>query len=390
MSALLPVYTRCDLIFEKGEGVYLFTPDGKKYLDFAAGIAVNALGHAHPHLVEELGDQVKKLWHVSNLYQIRGSEELAQRIVEITFADYIFFTNSGAEAVECGLKMIRKYHDESGNPDKFRVITFEGCFHGRTLATISAAKKDKLMAGFEPEVDGFDQVPFGDIEAVKKAITPETGGILIEPVIGEGGIKVAPPEFLQGLRKLADENGLLLMLDEIQCGMGRTGKLFAHEWAEITPDIVSTAKGIGNGFPLGACLTTKEAAKGMKAGTHGSTYANNPLAMRAGNAVMDIMLAGGFFKNVIKIGDYLKTELEKIAAEFPEVIKEIRGKGLMLGIKVEGDSKEFVTKLREKKLLTVAAAENVVRILPPLIIEKEHVDEAINLISTLCTEIKNA
>ena len=387
MSAVLPVYSRCNLMFERGEGVYLFTAGGTRYLDFASGIAVNSLGHSHPHLVSETVDQVKKLWHVSNLYQIDGLEKLAKRIVDQCFADYIFFCNSGAEAVECGLKIIRKYHDTDGNPDKFRVITFEGCFHGRTLATISAAKKDKLMAGFEPEVDGFDQVSFGDIEAVKKAITPETGGILIEPIIGEGGIKVATPEFLKALRELADKHKLLLFFDEIQCGMGRTGKFFAHQLADVKPDIVASAKGIGSGFPLGACLATKEAAKGMTPGSHGSTYAGNPLAVRVGNAVMDIMLAEGFLENVVEVGNYLKNKLDELKNTYPKTIKEVRGEGLILGIQVEGESRNFVEKLREKNLLTVPAAENIVRILPPLILEESHVDEGIKIIKSLCEEL---
>jgi len=387
MSAVLPVYSRCNLMFERGEGVYLFTAGGTRYLDFASGIAVNSLGHSHPHLVSETVDQVKKLWHVSNLYQIDGLEKLAKRIVDQCFADYIFFCNSGAEAVECGLKIIRKYHDTDGNPDKFRVITFEGCFHGRTLATISAAKKDKLMAGFEPEVDGFDQVSFGDIEAVKKAITPETGGILIEPIIGEGGIKVATPEFLKALRELADKHKLLLFFDEIQCGMGRTGKFFAHQLADVKPDIVASAKGIGSGFPLGACLATKEAAKGMTPGSHGSTYAGNPLAVRVGNAVMDIMLAEGFLENVVEVGNYLKNKLDELKNTYPKTIKEVRGEGLILGIQIEGENRSFVEKLREKNLLTVPAAENIVRILPPLILEESHVDEGIKIIKSLCEEL---
>jgi acetylornithine/N-succinyldiaminopimelate aminotransferase len=386
VSALLPVYSRCSLEFSRGEGAYLYTADGTRYLDFAAGIAVNALGHSHPHLVAELGDQVKKLWHVSNLYQIEGLERLAQRIAEATFADYSFFCNSGAEAVECGIKMVRKYHDTDGNPDKYRIITFEGSFHGRTLATISAAKKDKLTAGFEPLVEGFDQVKFGDLEAVKKAIRPDTGAILLEPVLGEGGVLPASAEFLQGLRKLCDEHRILLFLDEIQCGMGRTGKLFAHEWAGITPDIMAVAKGIGGGFPMGACLATKEAAKGMTVGTHGSTYANGPLAVRVGNAVLDVVLKAGFLKHVNSISAYLHAELEKLRSRQPKAILEVRGKGLMLGIKVSIEPREFVEKLRTKKLLTVAAADNVVRILPPLIIEKAHVDEAIRAIEELCKE----
>lgn len=389
MSAVLPVYSRCELMFKKGKGVYLFDMKGKRYLDFAAGIAVNALGHAHPHMVKAITDQAKKLWHVSNLYQIEGLEKLAKRIAEKSFADYVFFCNSGAEAVECGIKMVRKYHNETGNPHKYRIITFEGCFHGRTLATISAAKKDKLMAGFEPEVEGFDQVPFGDLRAVVKAIRPDTGAILIEPIIGEGGIKVADKKFMQDLRKIADANGLLIFLDEVQCGNGRTGKFFAHEWMGIKPDILATAKGIGGGFPLGACLSTKKVGKTMGAGSHGSTYGNNPLGIRVGNAVMDIMLKKGFFEKVKDTGDYLKNRLEDLSKKYPKTILEVRGIGLMLGIKVHMDSKEFVKLLRKKNLLTAPAAENVVRILPPLTLTKKEANEGIKMIEALCKELKN-
>lgn len=387
MSALLPVYSRTSLSFTHGEGAYLYATDGSRYLDFAAGIAVNALGHAHPHLVAALTDQAKKLWHVSNLYTIEGLEDLASRLCGATFADYAFFCNSGAEAVECGIKMVRKYHDADGHKDKFRIITFTGCFHGRTLATISAAKKDKLMAGFEPEVEGFDQVPFGDLEAVKKAIRPDTGAILIEPIIGEGGIIPATTEFLKGLRKLCDDHKLLLFFDEIQCGYGRTGKFFAHEWAGVTPDIMAVAKGIGNGFPLGACLATKEAGKGMTAGSHGSTYAGNPLATRVGNAVLDVILKPDFLPHVNAMAEYLTTALEGLIKKYPKVISEVRGRGLMLGIKVSIEPREFVEKLRGKKLLTVPAADNVVRILPPLIIEKKQVDEAVACIESVCKEL---
>ena len=388
MSAVLPVYNRCNLMFDRGEGCYLYTKDGTAYLDFAAGIAVNALGHAHPHLVNALQDQAAKLWHVSNLYQIDGLEYLAERIADASFANYVFFCNSGAEAVECGIKMVRKYHDSTGNPDRFRIITFEGSFHGRTLATISAANKDKVMAGFEPAVSGFDQVQFGDIDAVKSAITSETGGILLEPILGEGGILPASSEFLQQLRQLCDEYGLLLFFDEIQCGMGRTGKLFAHEWADIQPDILASAKGIGNGFPLGACLCTEKVGQHMTAGSHGSTYGNNPLGIRVGNAVMDILLKDGFLEHVNTISAYLITALENLQQSYPELILDVRGKGLMIGIKLSSDSREFVEKLREKHLLTVPAADNVVRILPPLIIAQEHVDEAIEKLTALCKEYK--
>jgi acetylornithine/N-succinyldiaminopimelate aminotransferase len=392
MSYLLPVYPRSPYMFTHGQGVYLFDKNNRKFLDFAGGIAVNSIGHSHPHLVKALQAQAAKLWHVSNLYQIEGLEELAERICKATdFADYIFFCNSGAEAVECGIKNIRKYQNDNGTK-RYRIITFEGAFHGRTLATISAAKKDKLLKGFEPAVEGFDQVPFGDLEAVKKAITPETGGILIEPVQGEGGIKPASKEFLQGLRQICDERDMLLMFDGVQCGMGRTGKFFSHEWAGVAPDICASAKGIGGGFPLGACLSTKKAGSVLDAGTHGSTYAGNPLSVAVSHAVMDIMLAPGFLENVVNVGDYLMDELEKLKAKYPNVIENVRGKGLMIGIKINQagcglESRDVCAKLREKNLLTAPAAENVIRLLPPLILTKEEAAEGIKIIEQFCSEL---
>lgn len=382
MSHLLPVYARSDFTFEKGEGSYLFDKAGNKFVDFAAGIAVNSLGHSHPHLVKALKDQAEKLWHVSNLYHIDRAEELAERITKASgFAHYAFFCNSGAEAVECGIKMARRYHFENGNPNKNRIITFEGAFHGRTMATISAAKKDKVTHGFAPLLDGFDQVPFNDLEATKAAITENTGAILVEPIQGEGGIRMGSIEFLQGLRNLCDEYGLLLFFDSVQCGMGRTGKLFSHEWANIKADIASSAKGIGSGFPLGACLCTKAVGDSMSTGSHGSTYAGGPLAIAVGNAVMDIMLADGFFDKVIEKGEYFRAGIAKISDKHQGLIEEVRGKGLMLGIKLNekkiADSREFVAGLRENGLLTVAAAENVVRILPALNIEENVIDEGL-------------
>ena len=384
MSAVLPVYNRTNLTFSHGEGVYLFTPEGEKYLDFAAGIAVNSLGHSHPKLVKALTEQAKKLWHVSNLYQIQGLEPLAEKLVANSFADKVFFCNSGAEAVECGIKMIRKYHDETGNPDKYRIICFMGAFHGRTLATISAGEPGKNTKGFEPLVDGFDHVPYGDLEAVKKAITPQTGGILIEPIQGEGGIKPAPEGFLKALRELCDKHGLLLMYDAVQCGMGRTGKLFSHEWVGVNPDIASSAKGIGGGFPMGACLATNNAAQGMKPGSHGSTYGSNPLAMAVGNAVVDELLSKGFLDNVVTQGKYLRERLKALHQRYPEVIEEIRGVGLMIGIKMRVPNLDFVNALRAEKLLTVQASDNVVRVMPPLILQKEHIDEAMPKFEAVC------
>ncbi len=385
MSHILPVYPKSKFSFVRGEGVYLYDKDGKKYLDFSAGIGVNSMGHCHPHLVKALQDQAAKLWHVSNMYSIQGYEEICERITKASkFAHYMFMCNSGAEAVECGMKAIRKYHDETGNPNKFRIITFEGAFHGRTLGCISAAKKEKLMKGFEPAADGFDQVEFGNLEAVRKAITPDTGGILIEPVQGEGGIRPSSNEFLQGLRKIADENGLLLMFDGVQCGMGRTGKFFSHEWAGVYPDITSSAKGIGSGFPVGACLMTKKVGDTMTAGSHGSTYAANPLAVSVVTAVMDLMLAPGFFDHVVEMGNYLNKRLNDLVKKFPKILVEVRGKGLMIGIKLHSEAvkevKDFVDGLRTAGLLTAAAADNVTRFLPPLIITKEHADEAISIL----------
>ncbi len=390
MTYVLPVYNRTDLMFDRGKGVYLYTKNGTRYLDFAAGIAVNSLGHCHPHVVKALKTQGEKLWHVSNMYQVEGLEELAERICKASkFADKAFFCNSGAEAVECGLKMIRRYHWGEGNPNRYRVITFEGCFHGRTLATISAAKKPKVMEGYEPAMDGFDQAPFEDLAATEALITEQTAGILIEPVQGEGGIRPASKAFLQGLRDLCDKHGLLLMFDGIQCGMGRTGKFFSHEWCDVYPDITSSAKGIATGFPFGACLATDRAAKHMTFGTHGSTYGNNPLGVAVSNAVMDIMLADGFLEGVAAIGDYLRNELEKLKNDFHDVVETIRGVGLMQGVKLNEahDAREVVQSLREKRFLSVPAGDNVVRLLPPLIITETHVDEAIAILKTQLEEL---
>lgn len=378
VTAVLPVYNRSKLAFVRGEGMYLYTADGTRYLDFVAGIAVNGLGNANPHLVKALKEQAEKLWHVSNLYEIPGLSRLAERLVAASFADTAFFCNSGTEAVECGIKMVRKYHDTTGNPDKFHIITFSGAFHGRTLAAASASNRDKCIAGFEPAVEGFDSVEFGDVEAVKRAITPQTAAILVEPIQGEGGIRTAPEGFLQALRKIADDNGLLLFFDEIQCGMGRTGKLFASDYYSVKPDIMSVAKGIGGGFPLGACLATEKAAIGMTSGTHGSTYGGNPLAMAVGNAVLDIVLADGFLGEVAKKGKALKVMLQGMQSRYPHIIEEVRGVGLILGIKIKDQHKntDVVELFREHKFLTVAAAENVIRILPPLTLEQQHIDEA--------------
>jgi acetylornithine/N-succinyldiaminopimelate aminotransferase len=316
----MPTYNRADVSFERGEGVYLHATDGRRFLDFGSGIAVTALGHSHPHLVQALTDQAQKLWHTSNMFKIPGQDRLAERLVAASFADSVFFTNSGAEAVECGLKMVRKYQDDFGDPGRYRVITCRGSFHGRTLSTISAAGQEKHMKGFAPEVDGFDHVAFGNMNELRAAITGETAAILVEPVQGEGGMTPAPAEYLQALRVVADEYGLLLFFDEVQCGMGRTGKLFAHEWAGVTPDIVATAKGLGGGFPLGACLANEKAARALTVGSHGSTFGGNPLAMAVGNAVLDVMLAAGFFDHVQRMGKLLRARLEELCRKHAGVL----------------------------------------------------------------------
>ena len=377
ITPVLPTYNRADLAFERGEGSYLIAENGQRYLDFGSGIAVNALGHSHPHLVKSVTEQAAKLWHTSNLYRIPGQQRLAERLVEATFADTVFFTNSGAEALECAIKMARKFHSHNGHGEKFRIITFEGAFHGRTLATIAAGGQAKYLEGFGPKVDGFDQVPFGDHEALKAAITPETAGILIEPIQGEGGIRSVPPQCLRGLRALCDEHGLLLILDEVQTGVGRTGKLFAHEWAGVTPDIMAVAKGIGGGFPMGACLATEKAAAGMVAGTHGSTYGGNPLAMAAGNAVLDVVLADGFLARVRDAALRFKQQLAMLKDEHPGVIEEVRGQGLLLGLKLKVPAGDFQAALRERHVLSVGAGDNVLRILPPLTVSDAELSEGV-------------
>lgn len=388
--SLLPTYKRADVAFVRGEGPYLFAEDGERFLDFGAGIAVNALGHAHPHLVEALREQAGKLWHTSNLYRVPGQESLSRRLVEATFADTVFFTNSGVEAMECAFKTARRYHYANGSPERFRILTFEGAFHGRTLAAIAAGGQAKYLEGFGPKVDGFDQVPFGDIAALKKMIGSETAALLIEPVQGEGGIRVVPGEFLRALRKLCDENGLLLIFDEIQTGVGRTGKLFAHEGAGVTPDIMAIAKGIGGGFPMGACLATEAAAAGMTAGTHGTTFGGNPLAMAVGNAVLDIVLAPGFLEHVRKISNYMRQQLAGLVAEHPAVFEELRGEGLMLGLKTKVPNTEFVDALRAHRMLAIGAGDNVVRLLPPLVVEESHVREAMDALSAAARDMEDS
>jgi acetylornithine/N-succinyldiaminopimelate aminotransferase len=386
-SHLLPTYARVNLAFVRGEGAWLTTTDGERYLDFTAGVAVNALGHAHPHLIEALTEQAKALWHVSNLYRIPQAERLAERLCAATFADLVFFANSGAEAMECAIKVARKYHAANGDPDRFRIITFEGAFHGRTLATLAAGGQKKYLEGFGPVAEGFDQVPFVDIEAVKRVIGPQTAAVLIEPIQGEGGVRVAPPQALQALRKLCDERGLLLVLDEVQCGVGRSGELFAHQRTGMKPDIMGIAKAIGGGFPLGACLATAEAAKGMTAGTHGSTFGGNPLAMAAGNAVLDVVLAPGFLDHVRRCAILFNQRLAELKDRHGSLIAEIRGEGLLLGLRAVRSSAELVDEFRAEKLLTVAAGDNVVRLLPPLIIAEAEIADAVARIDRALTRI---
>ncbi len=382
ITPLMPVYPRSGVRPVRGEGCYLIGEGGERYLDFASGIAVNALGHGHPHLTKVLQDQVATLMHVSNLYGSPQGEALAQRLVDATFADTVFFTNSGAEAVECAIKTARRYHYANGNPQRHNLITFDTAFHGRTLGAISATNQAKMRDGFEPLLPGFAYATFGDLEGALALIDDNTAGFLVEPIQGEGGIRVASDDFLIGLRKACDEHGLLLVLDEVQCGMGRTGKLFAHEHYGIVPDIMAVAKGIGGGFPLGACLATEEAAKGMVAGTHGSTYGGNPLGMAAGMAVLDVLLEDGFLDRVTAMGDRLRAALDQMIPNHDHLFDSVRGKGLMMGLKLKSDSRAFVAHARDNHaLLTVGAGENVVRILPPLVIEQAHIDEFVQKLS---------
>nr|WP_255616594.1 aspartate aminotransferase family protein [Microvirga puerhi] len=385
---MLPTYARADISFERGEGPWLFGRDGERYLDFGAGIAVNALGHAHPHLVKALTDQAAKLWHTSNLFQIPEGERLARRLVDNTFADVVFFSNSGAEANEAAIKMARKYHSAKGHPERFRIITFEGAFHGRTLATIAAGGQAKYLEGFGPKVEGFDQVPFGDLDALKAAIGPETAALMIEPIQGEGGIRLVSNSFIRTLRELADEHDLLLIFDEIQTGVGRTGKLFAYEWTGVTPDIMSVAKGIGGGFPLGACLATAEAAQGMTLGTHGTTFGGNPLAMAVGNAVLDVILEPGFLDRVERMGLLLKQRLAELMDRHPGVIAEVRGLGLMMGLRTHVPNTEFIAAARRHKIILIGAGDNVTRLLPPLIISEGDIAEAMNRLDAACAAVE--
>jgi acetylornithine/N-succinyldiaminopimelate aminotransferase len=382
ITPLMPVYPRCGVRPVRGEGCYLIGEAGQRYLDVASGIAVNLLGHGHPHLTAKLQQQVATLMHVSNLYGSPQGEALAQRLIDATFADTVFFTNSGAEAVECAIKTARRYHFVNGNPERTTLITFQNAFHGRTLGTISATDQEKMRGGFEPLLPGFAYAPFDDLAAAEALVDDNSAGFLVEPIQGEGGIRAASRAFLHGLRRICDERGLLLVLDEVQCGVARTGALYAHELYDVRPDIVATAKGIGGGFPLGACLATEDAARGMVIGTHGSTYGGNPLAMAAGNAVLDVILAPGFLEQVRASGERLRQALEQMIPNHDMLFDSVRGTGLMLGLKMKTDSRRFVAHLRDHhNVLTVAASENVVRVLPPLIIEQSHIEQFVAAVS---------
>ena len=386
MSSVLGTYARKAISFTEGRGSYLYTENGDKYLDFVQGIATNILGHCHEHLVQAIQNQSKKLWHVSNAFEILEQERLAKRLTDNTFADFVCFQNSGTEATEASIKITRKYFHKIGKPEKNRIITFQGAFHGRTLAALFAANNPKHTEGFGPKVDGFDQVPFADHEAVKKAINKNTAAIMIETIMGEGGIKVVPDFCIKGLRDICDEHEILLILDEVQCAY-RTGDFFAFEKSGIIPDIVPIAKGIGGGFPLGACLVTKKVSVGMTAGTHGSTFGGNPLAMSVGNAVLDTILKKGFLEDVKKKGKYFDEGLNKVKKKYPKIIGEIRGIGLIKGLKVLVDNVEFIKKLMNHKILTVKAEENVIRLFPPLIVQQKELDEAISKIEKVCEEL---
>ncbi len=386
--ALLPTYNRTDVAFVRGEGSYLFAEDGKRYLDFGAGIAVNAFGHANPKLVGALTQQAAKLWHTSNLYRVPGQESLSRKLVDNSFADTVFFTNSGTEATELAIKMARRYHFVNGAPDRFHIVSFEGAFHGRTIAAINAGGNEKYLEGFGPRMAGFDQVPLGDLDALKKVIGPHTAALLIEPIQGEGGVRTMTPEYLRALRNLCDDTGMLLIFDEIQTGVGRTGKFFAYDWLGFTPDIMTVAKGIGGGFPLGAVLATAEAAKGMTVGTHGTTYGGNPLAMAVGNAAIDLVLAPGFLDHVNKVANYLHQQLGALVAGHPAMFESVRGQGLMIGLKMKTPSADFIAAARANGLVVLPAGDNVVRILPPLTLSEEEAREGMDLLSKTASQME--
>ena len=388
MSAILNTYNRKKISFKKGKGSFLYASNGKKYLDFVQGIAVNCLGHSNDNLNKAVQKQLKKIWHVSNAFIIPEQEKLATRLKKKTFADFVCFQNSGAEATEAAIKFARRYFYSKGQKRKNRVLCINNSFHGRTLATIFASNSKKATEGFYPKVDGFDHFNFGDHKALEKAITSRTAAIMVETILGEGGIKVIPDYCLRGLRKLCNKKKILLILDEVQCGIGRSGKFFAFEYAKIKPDIVPIAKGIGGGFPIGAVLVNKKVASGMKPGTHGSTFGGNPLAMSAGNAVLDVIFKKGFLNNVKKNGEVFHKELIKLKEKYPKIIKEVRGKGLLIGLALHQDQTNFIKRLMEHKLLTVRAAENVVRILPPLNVKRKEINLALKILNNVCANYK--
>ena len=383
-SAIVPTYARADLTFDHGEGAWLTTVEGERYLDFGAGIAVVSLGHSHPHLVEALNRQGGKLWHTSNLFQMPEGEKLARRLADATFADLVFFANSGAEANEAAIKMARRRQYVDGHPERFHILTFEGAFHGRTLATIAAGGQKKYLEGFGPKVEGFDQIPITNLEAVEAAVTPATAAIMIEPVQGEGGVRAVPPAFLRGLREICDRHGLLLIFDEVQTGVGRSGKFFAYELLGVTPDILTSAKGLGGGFPIAACLATADAARGLSAGVHGTTFGGNPLAMAIGDAVLDVVLAPGFMENVARLGLNARQKLAGLKDAHPDIIEEVRGIGLMIGLKLKVPPGDFAAHARAEHMLTIPAGDNTLRLLPPLTITDAELDEAVARLDRAC------
>ncbi len=390
-SPLYQTYQRAPLAFERGEGVWVETRDGRRFMDFSGGIAVNVLGHAHPHLVAALKDQADKLWHTSNLFEVPEQSRLAQRLTANTFADKAFFTNSGAEALECAIKTARRYYYVNGHPERYRILTFEGAFHGRTLATIAAGGQAKYLEGFGPKVEGFDQLRFGDHEALRLAAAgSEVAAILIEPIQGEGGIRSVPPQCLVGLRQLCDEHGILLIYDEVQTGVGRTGRFYAYEHSGATPDIMASAKGIGGGFPLGVCLATAEAAKGMTPGTHGTTYGGNPLAMAVGNAVLDVVLEEGFLEEVRRKALFFKQSLASLTDRYPDVVEGVRGEGLLIGLKMRVPNTEMIGALRDEAVLAAPAGDNVVRLLPPLNVSEDEIRTAMERIENAVARLSPA
>ena len=387
ITKVMPTYARADLALERGEGAWVWSTDNRRFLDFGSGVAVTALGHCHPRLIQALEIQAHKIWHTSNLFRVSGQEDVAEKLTAQTFADLVFFCNSGAEANECAIKMARKYHYDGGNPDRNQIICAVGAFHGRTLATVAAGGQEKHMHGFDPVMPGFVHVPYGDAAAMRAAIGPDTAAIMVEPVQGEGGIVPATPEYLRQLRQIADEFGILLIFDEVQTGMGRTGSLFAYQLSGVKPDIMTAAKGLGGGFPVGACLATKDAARGMVAGAHGSTFGGNPLAMAVAGAVLDVMTEPGFMAGVVTIAEKLSAGVKRICAQYPAVIQEVRGVGLMLGLKCVVPNTDLIAKLRDNGLLTVGAGDNVIRFLPPLIIGDSEVEQALSILSKTLAEV---